>query len=143
METFERIIHSALFELFLLAISVPAVAWLSGQSVGKSGIVMVVLSLLVMVINYGYNLFFDRYFGDNRIKRSQMMRIGHALGFELVVLAFTLPVLAYMLNIGIWQALLLDLAFIVFVLFYSYLFNLAYDHIRASFTAKNSQTTVY
>lgn len=41
----------------------------------------------------------------------------------------TLPMFSYYLGIGVWQAFVMDLAFVVFYLIYAFVFNWTYDQI--------------
>ena len=51
----------------------------------------------------------------------------HAICFELGLLAVFLPLTAWYLDISLWQALLLDLGFMLFYLLYGYFYHWAYD----------------
>jgi uncharacterized membrane protein len=57
-------------------------------------------------------------------------RVVHAAGFELGLLLVTLvPVFAWWLNVGLWQALVMDLWLVVFFLTYTFVFNWVFDHV--------------
>ncbi|MFA0287547.1 chlorhexidine efflux transporter, partial [Vibrio sp. 10N.222.45.F7] len=43
----------------------------------------------------------------------------------------TIPVMAFLLNVGIWQAFLMDIGVTIFITIYAFVFNLIYDHVRA------------
>ncbi|WP_282611497.1 chlorhexidine efflux transporter, partial [Vibrio crassostreae] len=38
---------------------------------------------------------------------------------------------AYLLNVGLWQAFLMDIGVPIFITIYAFVFNLIYDHVRA------------
>ena len=56
-----------------------------------------------------------------------MERMLHAVCFELGLLLLTLPVIAHTLAMGLMDALLLDVGFVVFYVIYAFFYNLAYD----------------
>ncbi|MCL1040672.1 PACE efflux transporter [Shewanella marisflavi] len=133
MSTTERILHAALFELFALAFVVPIAIWFTGHSLGEMAAVGVGLSLYTMIWNYGYNLWFDRYLGDERTKRSLKLRVVHALGFEGGLVFVSVPAVAWFLGIAIWQALMLEAVFLVVFFFYAIIFNWLFDWARSKF----------
>lgn len=128
--TADRIRHTALFELGAIISASTIGVWLLNKSFTEMGALTLVLSLIAMSVNYGYNLFFDRIyakFTNNPQQRSLLVRVLHALGFELSLLVLMLPVLAYWLGVSLWQALLIDLGFVLYFLVYAFVFNWAYD----------------
>ncbi|MFP3345820.1 chlorhexidine efflux transporter, partial [Halomonas sp. SIMBA_159] len=58
------------------------------------------------------------------VHKSTKQRIVHALGFEICLLWLTLPIMAWWLEIGLWQALLMDIGLVIFYLIYAYVYNL-------------------
>ncbi|WP_163933425.1 PACE efflux transporter [Paraferrimonas sp. SM1919] len=133
MKTKERIFHSVLFEITGLLFLIPIGAIFTNFN--PSTIIWVALgcSLLAMLWNYVFNIIFDKAYGANRIERSAMVRVIHSIGFELGLLALTIPFMMWALAMGFWQVLLLDIGLILFFLAYNYLYNLSYDHLRARF----------
>ncbi|MBY5992382.1 PACE efflux transporter [Ferrimonas balearica] len=142
MSTRERILHSLLFELIALAIVVPASALLTGHGAGAMAMVAVTLSLIAMGWNYLYNLGFDRVYGANRLSRGWGLRIAHGVGFELGLVAATIPILMWQLKLGFWAALWLDIGFVVFFLVYAIVFNWSYDQIRARLERQGRLTPI-
>lgn len=127
MKTLERIFQAVMFEVIALAIIVPATVMLAGMEAGKMGVVGIGLSLFAMVWNYAYNIVFDRLAGSDRSARSLISRVVHACGFELGMIVITLPVMAWYLGISWLSALVLEAGFLVFILVYTYVFNVLYD----------------
>ncbi len=125
----DRIRHTLLFELFALIISAPLAAWLTGHEVGHIGALAIILSVLAMSWNLLYNWLFDllerRYAGNPQRRLST--RIYHAIGFEAGLLPPGLLLVAWWLNIGLWEAFLLDAGFMLFFLGYAFVFNWLYD----------------
>ncbi|UUO24281.1 PACE efflux transporter [Colwellia sp. M166] len=127
MNTAERIFQAIFFEVSMLAIVVPISVLLAGFAAEKMVIVGIALSMIAMLWNYIYNIVFDKLAGDNRIERSLVVRIIHSCGFEFGMVAITLPVIAWYLNISWFEAIILEAGFLTFILVYTFIFNWLYD----------------
>ena len=137
----ERVFHAISFEVIAIAITAPVGAWVLGRSIFQMGTVAVVLSTLAMLLNLFYNMLFDRYWPLSKGPRPPIVRLGHAIGFELSFVVLGVPMLAFLLNMTLWNAFILEVGFFVFFLFYTYLFNLVYDILRVKwFTYKDKQS---
>ena len=136
----ERIFHSILFELLALSIIVLVVSQASSQDATAMTGLAASLSVIAMSWNYLYNLGFDRLFGAERLSRGLWKRIGHSIGFEGGLTLASLPLIMWVLKLGVWQALLADIGLTVFFLIYALLFNWSYDIIRAKLQASNTVT---
>ncbi|MEH6454426.1 MAG: PACE efflux transporter [Psychromonas sp.] len=133
MSTKERVFHSLIFEMVALLILVVASQLFTEHNPLEIGLLALTLSLIAMVWNYIYNLGFDKFFGENRISRGLLIRIGHGAGFELGLLIATIPLLMWVLKLDFWTVLILDLGLASFFLIYSIVFNWCYDNIRERF----------
>ncbi|USD36598.1 PACE efflux transporter [Ferrimonas sp. SCSIO 43195] len=129
MSTKERIFHSLMFELIALVIVINLGSLVTGAGHSMTW-AAIAMSLLAMAWNYVYNLMFDRCFGSNRETRTPMIRLGHGLGFEVGFMAVSLPMLMWILQMGFWQVLMLDIGFVLFFLVYAIAFNWIYDTLR-------------
>jgi uncharacterized membrane protein len=49
------------------------------------------------------------------------------VGFEAGLLVLTIPILAWWLDLTLLDALVMDLAMIIYYLFFAYAYNVAYD----------------
>ncbi|GAB2664506.1 PACE efflux transporter [Vibrio panuliri] len=130
MQTKERIFHAITFEAIALAIIVPSAALLTGNATGELAIVGIGMSLFTVVWNYFYNILFDRWFGSDRSNRSLAKRVGHTFGFEGGLIFFTVPTIAWFLQISLWGAVLIEAGFLIFFFFYATGFNWAYDRVQ-------------
>lgn len=54
-------------------------------------------------------------------------RVAHAVIFETGLVLMLVPLIAWWLGIGLWEALVMDLALVVFFLVYTFAFNWAFD----------------
>lgn len=130
--TRDRIRHTLLFEGIGIVLTSLIVATLVDESVVSAGVLALILSLLAMGWNYQYNLLFDRWLLKTRGSakpgvRTIKLRVLHAVGFEGGFLVVSLPLVAWWLELGIWQALVMDIGFSIFFVFYGFVFNWGYD----------------
>ena len=61
--------------------------------------------------------------------RTVFRRVLHAVGFQATLVCILIPLIAWWLEITLLQAFLLDLVFIVYVPFYTFAYNWAFDRI--------------
>ena len=131
--TADRIRHTLLFETIAIGLTTVITVLILDKPVATMGALAVALSLMAMLCNYFYNLVFDHWrvhCGESSPnQRSTSVRAMHAIGFELSFVAITLPIIAWWLNMGLWQALLLDISFAVFFVFYTFAYNWIYDRV--------------
>ncbi|MCR8825737.1 PACE efflux transporter [Pseudosulfitobacter koreensis] len=127
----DRLRHAISFEIIGILLVVPLGAVGFGMDARHIGVIAIAVATLATLWNYVYNLLFDRALKRWRgtVHKTLALRIVHALMFELGLLAVTLPMIALYLGIGLWQALVMDLAIVVFYLLYAFVFNWAYDRI--------------
>lgn len=135
----ERFFHALAFELLAIAICAPLGAWLLGYSLAHIGLLTLMISLVAMTWNMIFNAIFDRAQRRLGFERTLVARALHAVLFEIGLLLAVVPLAAWWLDIGLWEAFVLDIGIALFFLPYTFLFNLAYDHLRARFVAKKMQ----
>jgi uncharacterized membrane protein len=128
-KTLDRIRHAISFESIGILLVVPLGSIGFGMNVEDIGVVAIIAATIATLWNYIYNLLFDRAMKrwKGSVHKTVVVRIFHALLFEGGLLLVTLPLLAYYLEIGLWQALVMDVAFVVFYLVYAFVFNWGYD----------------
>ncbi|MTI17363.1 PACE efflux transporter [Rhodobacteraceae bacterium RKSG542] len=140
MKTKERIFHSLAFEALLMATLVPLSSILTGHSGSDMLVVSVIMAVIAMIWNYIYNVGFDRLFGAERITRGVRLRALHAGGFEAGLVLITIPMLMWRLKIGFMDALILDIGMVLYVLFYTMVFNWVYDVARHKIKTRKLET---
>ncbi len=59
--------------------------------------------------------------------KSMKMGVFHAVSFGLGLMVTLLPVIAWWMGIGLVEALIVDIAFVVFYLVYAFVFTWCYD----------------
>jgi uncharacterized membrane protein len=127
--TRDRMRHAISFEIIGLCLVIPLGSLGFGMHAADIGVVTIVAATIATLWNYVFNVLFDRVmqWRNRSLHKTVAVRILHAILFELGLLLVTLPLFAYILGIGIWHALVLDAAFVVFYLIYAFVFNWVYD----------------
>lgn len=124
-----KVVHATLFELAAVVIVGLGLSWMFDQDVTQTGGLAIATSLIAMAWNMAFNTAFEaweRRQADRR--RTVRRRVAHAIGFEGGMVAMTLPLIAWWLNMSWWEALLTDLGLMAFFLVYAFAFNWAFDH---------------
>ena len=138
MGTLERALQSILFEVLAVSISVAGLMLFTDHDVTSLSGTMIVIASIAMVWNYFFNYFFDKVVTGDKDKRSFSLRIVHVILFEAGLLIATIPVMAYILNIGLWEAFIMDLGVTIFITIYAFVFNFSYDKLRVIIVKKHT-----
>lgn len=129
----ERIFHAILFEALAVSLSLLGLKIFTEHHTGQLFGMIVLISAIAMAWNFVFNWTFDQFFTGNREDRSLIFRLFHTLAFELGLLFFTLPLIMFILNISFIEAFLMDLSMTIFIIIYTFLFNLSYDNLHLHF----------
>ncbi len=125
-----KIVYVSLYEIIAIVCSTWALAALSGRNVGASGLLAVAASCIAVVWNLIFNTLFEAWEARQTVRgRSVARRAAHAIGFEGGLIAALVPLIAWWYGISLLQALLLDLALVVFFLVYTFVFNWGFDRV--------------
>jgi len=129
--TADRIRHAISFEVIGIILATPLAAFAFHLPGGDSAVIVVASATVAMLWNYVYNLGFDHLMVKWRggTEKTALMRVFHAIFFELGLLTLMLPAIAWYLQISIWQALIMDIALAAFYMVYAFVFNWAYDRV--------------
>ncbi|RZT43035.1 PACE efflux transporter [Cupriavidus agavae] len=127
--TADRIRHTIGFEVIGLITFAPLATLVFGYELHQMGIVGAVAALIAATWNFIYNILFDRamlrYTGQ--LKKSTPVRVLHAILFEGGLLIVFLPSVAWYLDIGLWDAFIMDIAVAGYYMVYAFFYNWAYD----------------
>jgi uncharacterized membrane protein len=134
----ERIFQAVGFELLAILICTPLLAWIMDKPMLEMGVVTVVIAALALAWNVVFNGLFDRVLERFNIVRNTWIRIVHALLFEGGLVAVGVPLIAWWLNISLWQAFLLDIGVLLFFLPYTYVYHWVYDVVRERLVLRES-----
>ncbi|EPF7462350.1 PACE efflux transporter [Serratia marcescens] len=123
-----KLVYVTAYELIGMTISALGLALLSGHTPSSTGPLAVVITTLAVSWNFIYNYLFE-WWESRQASRTRTLkrRILHAVGFQLTLVVYLIPLIAWWMGITLWQALLLDMALIVIIPCYTFLFNWAFD----------------
>ncbi len=123
-----RVVYISLYEVLAIALAGLGLMLMSGESLVASGALATATSAVAVVWNLVFNSLFERWEARQPVKgRSVKRRVAHAVVFEAGLVLMLVPLIAWWLGIGLWQALVMDLALVVFFLVYTFAFNWAFD----------------
>ncbi|MBM0401835.1 PACE efflux transporter [Serratia sp. 4542] len=123
-----KLVYVTAYELIGMTISALGLALLSGHAPASTGPLAVVITTIAVSWNFIYNYLFE-WWESRQASRTRTLkrRILHAIGFQLTLVVYLIPLIAWWMGITLWQALLLDMALIVIIPCYTFLFNWAFD----------------
>jgi uncharacterized membrane protein len=123
-----KLVYVGLYEGFAILFASIGLHALSGAGAAKSTALAVASSVIAVVWNLVFNTLFEAWESRQKVRgRSVARRIAHAIGFEGGLAAILVPVFAWWLGIGLWEAFLFDAALLVFFLVYTFVFNWSFD----------------
>ena len=136
----QRIVHATCYELILLVIGTPILGLILGTSLSHTGMLWIMMSVTALVWNMIFNHGFEKFEVKQGWKqRTVKIRILHAVGFEGGLLLFTVPMIAWMMNMTLWQALWLDIGLALAIMVYTFIYQWCYDVIlQRHFKAKTN-----
>ncbi|WP_085724312.1 multidrug/biocide efflux PACE transporter [Pseudomonas sp. R37(2017)] len=126
----ERIFQAIGFELLAILICTPLLAWIMDKPMLDMGAVTLAMAVLALAWNVFFNGMFDRALKRLGIAHNAWVRVVHALMFEGGLVALGVPLIAWWLNISLWQAFVLDIGVLLFFLPYTYIYHWVYDVVR-------------
>ena len=135
----ERFFHALGFEVVAIAICAPLGTWLLGYSLAHMGLLTLMISLIAMTWNMAFNALFDQAQRRLGFRRTLLARAVHSLLFETGLILAVVPLAAWWLDIGLWEAFVLDIGIVLFFLPYTFAFNWIYDHLRAVVIARKNR----
>ena len=129
-----RLIHALCYEVLLLLIGSPLLSLLFKQSLAHSSVLWLMMTLAAIVWNMLFNHYFEKLEQlAGWTRRTLLIRILHAVGFEGGLIVFTVPMIAWMLGLSLIDALLLDIALACGIMFYTFIYQYCYDLISAKY----------
>ena len=125
-----RVVFVTLYELIAIAAATLGFMLFTGQGAGHSSIISAVCSAIAVAWNLVFNILFERWESRQSVRgRSLARRVAHALGFEGGLALMLVPLLAWWFDVGLWQALVMDLGLLLFFLVYTFVFNWGFDRL--------------
>ncbi|WP_186017326.1 PACE efflux transporter [Burkholderia gladioli] len=123
-----KLLYVSLYEIIGMLISALGLALLSGQSPTSTGPLSVIITTIAVSWSFVYTTLFECWEARQANRtRTVARRILHAVGFQLTLILFLIPLIAWWMGISLAQAFLLDLALIVLIPCYTFAFNWLFD----------------
>lgn len=123
-----RLIYVIIFEILAIALSTFLLMVLSGGSSSDSLPVAITVSVIAVIWNYVFNTLFETW--ERRLGglvRTLKVRLMHAGGFELGLLFFTVPIYMLWYRVGFVEAVMMEIALLIFFLIYTFVFTWLFD----------------
>ncbi|QXI27380.1 PACE efflux transporter [Pseudomonas vanderleydeniana] len=125
-----KLIFVALYEVIGMTLSALTLAALSGTAPSSTGPLAVIITSIAVTWNFIFTSLFERWESRQRSRtRTVKRRIAHAVGFQLTLIVFLIPLIAWWMTISLLQAFLLDVVLIILIPFYTFAFNWAFDRV--------------
>lgn len=123
-----KLVYAITFETLAILLSTVLLAILSQSQSHNSLPVAIAVSIIALIWNYIFNSFFELIESKLKIKkRTVMVRLTHAISFELGLFFFTIPLYMWWYNVDFIKAISMEITILVFFFVYTYLFTLAFD----------------
>jgi len=125
-----RIVHALSYEIILLVIIAIALSFIFEVPMEVTGTLGIAMAVTSVIWNMIFNHFFEKFEQRRQLQRTIGVRILHAIGFEGGLMLATIPMVAYAMDMSLWQAVLLDLGMTTCILVYTFIFQWCYDLIE-------------
>ena len=137
-----RIIHALSYEIILLVIIAIALSFIFEVPLEVTGGLGVAMAVTSVIWNMIFNHYFEKLEKKRKFKRSIGVRILHAIGFEGGLMLVTIPMVAYAMNMSLWEAILLDLSLTTCILVYTFIFQWCFDLIEARYFSNDAESSL-
>jgi uncharacterized membrane protein len=125
-----RILQAVLYEFGAVALVAPTLGLVFGESAASSLSLAVVLSTVALAWNYVFNALFERWEARQSVRgRSWWRRLVHGVGFEGGLATLLVPLMAWWLQISMFEALLAELGFLVLFFIYAIVYTWSFDKV--------------
>lgn len=125
-----RVLYVGLFEFFAIVFSSFLLAYFAGGATSDSVPIAVAISAVAIAWNYAFNTVFEYWESRQKVKgRSLLRRSVHAISFETGLVLFIVPMYMWWYQVGFVVALQMEVAILIFFLFYSFCFSWSFDRV--------------
>lgn len=123
-----KLVYAITFEMLAILLSTVLLAVLSQSQSHNSLPVAIAVSIIALIWNYIFNSFFELIELKLKItKRTVIVRLTHAISFELGLFFFTIPLYMWWYHVSFIKAISMEITILVFFFIYTYLFTFAFD----------------
>ncbi|MFF0292778.1 PACE efflux transporter [Kitasatospora sp. NPDC004615] len=125
-----KLVYVGGYEILGLVIGTSVMTLLTGDSMSSTGPLAIMITVTATLWNMAFNYLFEAWEARRADRtRTVWRRILHAVGFQASLVCFLVPLIAWWLELTLVRAFLLDLTFIIYVPFYTFAYNWAFDRI--------------
>jgi uncharacterized membrane protein len=125
-----KVVHATLFEAIAIVVVAAFMLLVTDHSLASATGLSVATSVVAMLWNMAFNSLFERWEQRQPSKaRTVRRRAAHALFYEGGLVLMTVPMIAWWMDMGWWQALAADLVLVAFFLVYTFVFNWVFDRV--------------
>lgn len=125
-----RLVHALSYEVILLVIIAIALSVIFNMPLEVTGVLGIAMAVTSVIWNMLFNHYFEKFEAKRQPKRTIKIRLLHAIGFEGGLMLATIPMVAYAMNLSLWQAIVLDFSLTMCILVYTFIFQWCYDAIE-------------
>ncbi|MGE8537883.1 MAG: chlorhexidine efflux PACE transporter AceI [Acinetobacter sp.] len=125
-----RLVHAFSYEVILLVIIAIALSVIFNMPLEVTGVLGIAMAVTSVIWNMLFNHYFEKFEAKRQLKRTIKIRLLHAIGFEGGLMLATIPMVAYAMNMSLWQAIVLDFSLTMCILVYTFIFQWCYDAIE-------------
>lgn len=119
-----RIINVFIFEALAIFIITPLFSFIFNKPLASIGFIAVLTSIIAMLINYIFNLFFDKWYTYPRYKL-----LVRTVLFQIVILSFFIPFVMFMLDFNFYQSVVYNTSGSLFFMTYFYVYNFSFEKV--------------
>ena len=125
-----KVVYVGGYEVLGLAVGTVVMTVVTGEPPATTGPLALMLTGVATTWNLVFNTLFEAWERRQPDRtRTVRRRILHALCFQIPLVCMIVPLMAWWLGVSLMQAFLLDLVFIIYVPFYTFAYNWAFDRI--------------
>ncbi|MFF0991574.1 PACE efflux transporter [Kocuria nitroreducens] len=124
-----RVVYALVFEALAIVFTTLILAGL-GNPAGASAVIGVVSSVVALIWNMVFNTWFERWEKrSGTTGRPLKVRVVHTLLFESGLVVVLVPLVALILQVSLWDALLYEAGLILFFLIYNAGYAWCFDRV--------------
>ncbi|MCC9163941.1 PACE efflux transporter [Alcaligenes sp. MMA] len=125
-----RVVYVGMFELLGMMVAATVLGHLSGAGAMQSGMLSFMISTCAVSVNLFYNMLFEAWERRRQIQtRTFWHRVLHVAGFQIVLVSWLVPLIAWWLDISLWKAFLMEAVLLAFFPIFAFIYNWAFDAI--------------
>ncbi|PWV55380.1 PACE efflux transporter [Nocardiopsis sp. L17-MgMaSL7] len=125
-----KLVYVGGYEVIGFLVGTAVMTALTGSGPATTAPLAIMIATVASLWNMAFNYLFEAWERRQASReRTVGRRVLHAVSFQLTLVCFLIPLIAWWLEITLLQALLLDLVFIVYIPFYTFGYNWAFDKV--------------